>query len=185
MPWRWRRRRARGTVVRQREDGTRPVTGRLTGLVLKRLLSGLVTLFIVSVMVFAGTELLPGDVAEAILGQQATPEAVAAIRRELELDRPALVRNVDWLSGFLGGDLGRSLANGREMADLVSWRLRRSLTLAALAALIAILLAGGLGLIGALYEDRFTDKGMSRPPRWRSCRCRSSWSATCCSTCSR
>ena len=86
---------------------------------------------------------------------------MAAIRKELELDRPALVRYADWLTGCLRGDLGRSLANGREVADLVSGRLGRSLTLATLAALIAIPLAVGLGLIAALYEDRFTDKGIS------------------------
>ena len=133
----------------------------LIGLVLKRLFSGLVTLFIVSAMVFAGTELLPGDVAEAILGQQATPEAVAAIRQELELDRPALVRYWDWLTGCLSGDLGRSLANGREVAELISGRLERSFTLALIAALIAIPLAVGLGLLAALYEDRLTDKSIS------------------------
>ena len=83
---------------------------------LTRFAAGRATLLIVSVMVFAGTELLPGDVAEAILGQQATPEAVAAIREELELDRPALVRYWEWLSGFLHGDLGRSLATGRTLA---------------------------------------------------------------------
>lgn len=137
------------------------MTGGLAGLVLKRLLSGLATLLIVSAMVFAGTELLPGDVAEAILGQQATPEAVAAIRRELDLDRPAPVRYLDWLSGCLRGDFGRSLANGREIGELVSGRLGRSLTLAAVAALIAIPLAVGLGLVAALYEDRLTDKGIS------------------------
>lgn len=137
------------------------MAGGLAGLVLKRLLSGLATLLIVSAMVFAGTELLPGDVAEAILGQQATPEAVAAIRRELDLDRPAPVRYLDWLSGCLRGDFGRSLANGREIGELVSGRLGRSLTLAAVAALIAIPLAVGLGLVAALYEDRLTDKGIS------------------------
>ena len=137
------------------------MAGGLAGLVLKRLLSGLATLLIVSAMVFAGTELLPGDIAEAILGQQATPEAVAAIRRELDLDRPAPVRYLDWLSGCLRGDFGRSLANGREIGELVSGRLGRSLTLAAVAALIAIPLAVGLGLVAALYEDRLTDKGIS------------------------
>ncbi|MGC1430370.1 MAG: ABC transporter permease, partial [Albidovulum sp.] len=64
----------------------------LTGLILGRLFSGLVTLFIVSVLVFAGTEILPGDVAQAVLGQQATPEAVQAIRDKLDLDQPAAVR---------------------------------------------------------------------------------------------
>ncbi len=133
----------------------------LLAVIIKRLLSGVVTLLIVSVMVFAGTELLPGDVAEAILGQQATPESVAAIRKELELDRPAPARYIDWLSGCLTGDFGRSLANGRDVTELIGTRLQRSLMLALLAAVIAIPLAVGLGLLAALYEDRPADKAIS------------------------
>src|SRR5690606_38923466 len=135
--------------------------GALTRLILSRLLSGLVTLFIVSVLVFAGTEILPGDVAQAVLGQQATPEAVQAIRDQLGLDRPAALRYLDWLWGFVQGDLGRSLLSGREVSDLIGRQLGNSLFLATIAAVIAIPLSVGLGLLAALYEDRPTDKGIT------------------------
>ena len=73
----------------------------LLRLVAQRLALGLGTLFVVSLLIFAGTQLLPGDVAEAILGQAATPEAVANIRAELGLERPAWLRYLDWLGGFV------------------------------------------------------------------------------------
>ncbi|MGB3176887.1 MAG: ABC transporter permease [Albidovulum sp.] len=133
----------------------------LTGLILGRLFSGLVTLFIVSVLVFAGTEILPGDVAQAVLGQQATPEAVQAIRDKLDLDQPAAVRYVSWLWDFVRGDLGRSLLSGREVSELIGRQLGNSLFLAAVAAVIAIPLSVGLGLLAALYEDRPTDKSIT------------------------
>ncbi len=133
----------------------------LTRLILNRLLSGLITLFIVSVLVFAGTEILPGDVAQAVLGQQATPEAVKAIRDELGLDRPAVLRYFDWLWDFARGDLGRSLHSGREVSELISGRLSNSFFLAAVAAVIAIPLSVGLGLVAALYEDKPADKGIT------------------------
>ncbi|MBW2539377.1 MAG: ABC transporter permease, partial [Deltaproteobacteria bacterium] len=75
-------------------------------LITRRLLLGLVTLWVVSLMVFATTEVLPGDVATAILGQSATPEALTAIRQELGLDRPALIRYIEWLGNLVTGDLG-------------------------------------------------------------------------------
>ncbi|OED39415.1 ABC transporter permease [Chromatiales bacterium (ex Bugula neritina AB1)] len=130
-------------------------------LVSKRLASGLVTLLVVSLMVFIGTEILPGDVAELILGQQATPEAVQAIRDELGLDRPAPVRYFEWLANFIQGDLGQSLVSGREISDLVGRRLGNSLMLAGVAAVIAIPLAIGLGLLAALYQDKIADKGIT------------------------
>ena len=133
----------------------------LTGLILKRLTSGLVTLFLVSLMVFVGTEILPGDVAEAILGQQATPESVQALRDKLGLDRPAAVRYVEWLWNFAQGDLGQSLASGREISDLIDGRLGNSLFLALIAALIAIPGSVALGLLAALYENRMADKGIT------------------------
>lgn len=133
----------------------------VTGLVFKRLASGAGTLLIVSIMVFAGTELLPGDVAQAILGQQATPEAVAALRDKLGLDQPAPVRYWNWLYNFAQGDLGQSLASGQDVAGLIGERLSRSMMLAMVAAVIAIPLAVGLGLLAALYEERFIDKATS------------------------
>ena len=133
----------------------------ISTLVLKRLASGLVTLFIVSVMVFAGTEILPGDVAQAILGQQATPESLQAIRDELGLERSAFIRYFEWLTNFLMGDLGRSLVSGREIVDLISTRLPNSLFLAFVAAAIAIPISVTLGLLAALFEDKLADKGIS------------------------
>lgn len=133
----------------------------VTALVLKRLASGLVTLFLVSLMVFIGTEILPGDVAEAILGQQATPDAVQALRDKLDLDRPAIERYGLWLWDFAHGDLGQSLASGRDVSDLISGRLGNTLFLALTAALIAIPVSVGLGLLAALYEDRLADKSIT------------------------
>lgn len=131
------------------------------GLVSKRLASGLVTLFLVSVLVFVGTEILPGDVAQAVLGQQATPEAIQAIRDELGLERPAVVRYVEWLTNFAQGDLGQSLVSGREISELIGLRLEKTLFLAFSAAFIAIPLSVGLGLVAALYDGRFADKSIS------------------------
>lgn len=133
----------------------------LVWLILKRLASGLVTLFVVSLMVFAGTEILPGDVAQAILGQQATPDAVQAIRDELGLDRHATVRYLEWLTNFMQGDFGVSLISGREITDLISRRIGNTFFLATTAAIIAIPLSVGLGLLAALYQDKFADKGIS------------------------
>lgn len=135
--------------------------GSLARLIFGRLISGVVTLFIVSVLVFAGTEILPGDVAQAVLGQQATPEAVQAIRDQLGLDRPAALRYLDWLRDFAQGDLGRSLLSGREVSELIGRQLGNSLFLATVAAVIAIPLSVGLGLLAALYEDRLADKGIT------------------------
>lgn len=134
---------------------------KISGLVLKRLASGLVTLFIVSILVFLGTEILPGDVAQAALGQQATPEAVQALRDQLGIDKPAISRYLEWLSGFAQGDLGQSMVSGQEISDLIGPRLEKTLFLAGAAALIAIPLSIGLGLLAALYEGSIVDKGIS------------------------
>ncbi|MGK9568441.1 ABC transporter permease, partial [Salmonella enterica subsp. enterica] len=79
--------------------------------ILQRVLLGVGTLWLVSLLIFVGTEMLPGDVATAILGQSATPETVAALRLQLGLDEPAVLRYLHWLVGILHGDLGNSLAN--------------------------------------------------------------------------
>ncbi len=133
----------------------------LARLVAQRLLLGAGTLLVVSVLIFAGTEILPGDVAEAILGQSATPEAVAAIRRDLGLDRPAWVRYLDWLSGFLHGDLGRSLANGMPIGELIAGRLENTLFLATTAAVVAVPIALTLGVLAARFRERLLDKAIS------------------------
>lgn len=133
----------------------------LAVLLLRRLALGLLTLLAVSLLIFLGTELLPGDVAEAILGQSATPETLAAIRRELQLDRPLALRYLDWIGGFLGGDLGRSLASGRAVAELLQGRIANTFTLAGFAAVMAVPLSIVLGLLAALYRERTLDRLIS------------------------
>jgi len=127
-------------------------------MVAQRLGLGLLTLFIVSLIIFLGVELLPGDLAEAILGQSATPETVAALRSELQLDLPAYERYLSWLFGMLQGDMGRSLANQREISELIGGRLGNTLFLAALAAIISVPLAVTLGALAALYRNTFYDR---------------------------
>jgi len=130
-------------------------------MVAQRLALGLLTLFVVSLIIFLAVQLLPGDLAQAILGQSATPETVAAFRRELKLDLPAHVRYFDWLFGVLQGDLGRSLANQREISELISNRLLNTLFLAALAAAISVPLALILGILAALYRNSFYDRAVN------------------------
>ncbi|MFC3227044.1 ABC transporter permease [Marinibaculum pumilum] len=130
-------------------------------LVGRRLLYGAVTLLAVSFLIFGGTELLPGDVAEAILGQGATPEAVAAIRADLDLDRPAWERYADWLGGILSGDLGTSLTSKRPIDEMIGARLGNTLTLAAVAAIVSVPLALLLGLLAALYRNTIFDRVLS------------------------
>jgi peptide/nickel transport system permease protein len=127
-------------------------------LIMRRLLLSIVTLWIVSVIVFAATELLPGDVATALLGREATPETLALLRAELGLDRPALERYVDWLSGVLRGDFGTSLAKrGTPVIELIMERMRNTLLLSGLAALIGLPLALALGVVAGLLRDRPPD----------------------------
>ena len=130
-------------------------------MVLQRLGLGLLTLLVVSLLIFASVELLPGDLAEEILGQGATEETVAAMRRELGLDQPAYVRYFTWLGGAVTGDFGSSLANGREIGELIGGRLANTLFLAGYAAAIAVPLALTLGILAALYRDTLFDRGIN------------------------
>ena len=137
--------------------------------VLGRLAMGLVTLFVVSIIIFSSMELLPGDFGQAILGQAATEETVAAFRRELGLDQPAIVRYGEWVAAALQGDLGTSFSGrnasgvdrSREVIDLVAPRLQNTLFLASVAALIAVPLALILGITTALYRNSFFDRSVN------------------------
>jgi len=133
----------------------------LLKMVAQRLALGLLTLIVVSLIIFLSVQLLPGDLAQAILGQSATPETVAAFRRELGLDLPAQVRYFNWLFGMLQGDMGRSLANHREIAGLIGGRLGNTLFLAGFAAVIAVPLALILGVLAALYRNSFYDRAVN------------------------
>ena len=135
-------------------------------LIARRLAFGVLTLLVVSILVFAGTEILPGDVAEAVLGQGATEETVAAIRLELGLDRPAPVRYWEWLVGLFTGDLGESLATGREISDIIALRLPSTLLLGGTTAAIAVPLALALGLFAAMRPGTFYDRGITIGTLW-------------------
>ena len=112
-----------------------------------RVLQSLLTLLIVSILVFVGTELLPGDLAQAVLGQYATPESVQALRSQLGLDRPAPVRYFEWLGGMIRLDFGISLAQQTPVSGLIAERLGRTLLLAGLSAAFAVPVALGIGLL--------------------------------------
>ena len=125
---------------------------------LQRLGLGVFTLFVVSVIIFASVEFLPGDLAEEILGQGATPEAVAAFRKEVGLDQPPVTRYFNWLGGVAQGDFGNSLATNRPISELIASRLGNTLFLAAFAAIIAVPLAVTLGVMAALYRNSWFDR---------------------------
>ncbi len=127
-------------------------------LIINRLGQGVVTLFAVSVLIFICTQILPGDVAAAVLGQGATPEALEAFRKELGLNQPAYVRYFNWFWGAVRGDLGVSMTNQRVIIDELLPRLRNTLFLAGYAALIAIPLSVGLGVLAAINEGKLVDK---------------------------
>ena len=133
----------------------------LGSLILRRIALGVVTLFVVSLIVFAGTEILPGDVAQAVLGQGATPETLAAYREAMNLDRPAHVRYGEWLLGLITGDLGNSLATQRPVSEILAPRLPKTLLLGGLAALFAVPLAVGLGLYAAMRPGGFMDRTLT------------------------
>ena len=130
----------------------------LLRLIARRLALGLITLWAVSLLIFAGTEILPGDVATAILGQSRTPEAVAAIRASLGLNRPAYIRYGDWLAHFVRGDIGKSLANQRDIAPEIRDRLGNTLFLAGVAACVSVPLSILLGLLAAIRQDSLFDR---------------------------
>jgi peptide/nickel transport system permease protein len=130
-------------------------------MVIRRIAIGFATLWVVSVLVFAGTEILPGDVAQILLGQSATPEALAALRAELGLDQPAYVRYFEWLVGMVTGDLGISKAGGATIASLIDFRLANTLFLGGIVAAISVPLAVTLGLLAAMYPGTMLDRALT------------------------
>jgi len=134
--------------------------------VLQRLLLGVVTLFFVSIIIFASITMLPGDFGEAVLGQAALPETVAAFRAELGLDQPAWRRYLQWVGSVVKGDLGTSFSGraasgidrSREVVDLIAPRLWNTLFLAGITALVAVPLALFLGITAALKRNSIYDR---------------------------
>jgi peptide/nickel transport system permease protein len=127
-------------------------------LVAGRVAAGLGSLLAVSVVVFAITAVLPGDAAQEKLGQDATPETVAALRKEMGLDRSAVARYFDWLGGMATGDPGKSVVTGMPVAEAIASRLPNSLLLAAVTAAFAVPLALGLGILCALWRGSKFDR---------------------------
>lgn len=130
-------------------------------LILKRIAAALLTLLMVSMVVFFITGLLPGDAAQEMLGQSATPEAVAALRAKLGLDQPGPIRYLHWLGGLLSGDPGVSLVNNLPVSEMISSRLPRSLTLAGITAMVAVPLALLIGIFSAMYSGSRIDRVLS------------------------
>lgn len=133
----------------------------LLRMILQRLGIGFLTLFVVSVLVFFAVAMLPGDIAQQILGQSATPDTVEALRRELGLDQPLFQRYLSWIGGVFQGDFGNSLANSRPVSELLASRLGNTMFLAAYAALISVPLSVILGLLAALWRGSWFDKGVN------------------------
>jgi peptide/nickel transport system permease protein len=134
---------------------------KILGIVLQRMTYGLMTIIAISMIIFLGVEALPGDVATAILGMDATPEAIAEIRKELHIDLPIYERYWSWLSNFVRGDLGISYASGQSVNELISWRFRNTMFLALSAAIIAVPLAITFGILSALFRNSWIDRSIS------------------------
>ncbi|PSH56532.1 ABC transporter permease [Phyllobacterium sophorae] len=127
----------------------------------QRVALGALTLWIVSIIIFAGIQLLPGDIATEILGQSATPETVAAFRKSLGLDLPVHLRYLRWLGGILHGNFGTALASGRDIGELIAPRLFNTLFLALSAAIISVPLALLGGIVAAINRNTFIDRAIN------------------------
>ena len=130
-------------------------------LLLQRFALALLTLLLVSVVVFMITNLLPGDAAEEALGQSATPEAVAALRAQFGLDQPAPQRYAHWLMNIVRGDAGASLVSGKPVASLIADRLPSSLVLAGVTAAVSVPLALALGILSAMLRGSIFDRAVN------------------------
>jgi peptide/nickel transport system permease protein len=127
-------------------------------LIVTRALLGVATLLAVSVLIFICVQILPGDVASSILGQQATPENLKALRTELGLDQPAYIRYLSWLWGVLHGDFGQALTNKRDIIGDLWPRFVNTLFLACYSAAISVPISVGIGIMAAIREGRPADR---------------------------
>ncbi|NNE21460.1 MAG: ABC transporter permease [Rhizobiales bacterium] len=127
-------------------------------MVLRRILIGLVLIWVVSVFIFILTQVLPGDAAQIRLGQQATPESLAALRKELGLDRSLPVQYFSWIGNLLIGNLGISAAGGATIESLIGNRIGNTVFMTAIVTLISVPLSVVLGLIAAMFPGRLIDR---------------------------
>ncbi len=133
----------------------------ILSLVGRRLALGVLTLFLVSVVIFFATQVLPGNAAYAVLGQHATPERVAELEKQLHLDEPVYVQYWDWISGLFQGNLGNSFSNGDPVSELVGPRIANSAVLVLLAGAIGTFIGVGLGMLAARRRDGILDNILS------------------------
>ncbi len=127
-------------------------------MVIQRIIIGIITLWVVSVLVFVGTSVLPGDVAQIVMGQSATPETLAAYRAENGLDQPLYMQYATWLGGMFTGDLGISKAGGATISSLIGGRFGNTMFLAGVVAIISVPLSIILGLLAAMYPATWIDR---------------------------
>jgi peptide/nickel transport system permease protein len=133
----------------------------------RRLLGAVVALWVASLVIFAGTQLLPGDAASVVLGRNGSPATVKLLNKQLHLDRPAYRQYVDWVEGLAHGDLGNSavgMAQGATSAPiwpLISDAIKNSVILAVVTALLMIPLSLGLGVLAAVLRGRWLDHAIS------------------------
>lgn len=131
--------------------------GGIGGFILRRLLLGALVLVLVSIVVFAATQALPSDPARAILGRDATPASLEALRRQLSLDRPVLEQYLSWVSGLVRGDLGTSLSAQAPVTQVLGSRLVNSAVLVLCAAVVSIPVSIAIGSWAALRRERTFD----------------------------
>ncbi|MDH3669220.1 MAG: ABC transporter permease [Paracoccaceae bacterium] len=130
----------------------------VVSLLLQRVGIGVLLILAISALLFIGVELLPGDFARNFLGQSATPEAVANIRKDLGLDQPVITRYFDWLGGVVTGDFGESWANRSSVNDQLFKRLSNTLFLAVVAAIFAVPISVGLGMVAVFFRNKLPDQ---------------------------
>ncbi len=133
----------------------------MISLTVRRLALAVVTLFIISLIIFVGVEALPGDTATAYLGQSATPESLAALRERFGLNAPAYERYFNWLGDALRGDLGESYARRKPVSEIIGYRFRNTVVLSMAATLVGVPLAIVLGIVAGLTRDKWPDVAVS------------------------
>ncbi|WP_244818283.1 ABC transporter permease [Caballeronia sp. Lep1P3] len=133
----------------------------IVGLIGRRIAVTALTLVIVSIIIFLITNLLPGDAAQAALGQEATPETVAALRQQFGLDQAPWLRYLHWLVGLFHGDFGQSLSSSLPVTEMIAGRLPKSLTLAAITTAVSVPVAVSAGILAAVNRESIIDRIVS------------------------
>lgn len=149
---------AQAALIQERARGRRHP---FVAFVVRRLVAAVVLLWVASVLIFAATAVLPGDAAYAVLGRNADPQALAAVRHQLGLERPLVTRYRDWLGGFLQGHLGHSLTANQSVASLIGEPIVNTSILAVITLLVIVPLALFLGLVAGTRIGRRVDHVIS------------------------